>query len=30
VVAVVERLMVKSLGKTLYNKLVAERRRHEP
>jgi type IV pilus assembly protein PilZ len=30
VVAVVEKLMVKSLGKALYNKLVAERRRHEP
>lgn len=30
VVAVVEKLMVKSLGKALYNKLIAERRRHEP
>ena len=29
VVAVVERLMVKSLGKTLYDKLVAEKRRGE-
>jgi type IV pilus assembly protein PilZ len=30
VVAIVERLMVKSLGKALYNKLVAERRRSQP
>jgi type IV pilus assembly protein PilZ len=30
VLAIVEKLMVKSLGKALYNKLVAERRRGEP
>ena len=30
VLAIVEKLMVKSLGKALYNKLVAERRRSEP
>jgi type IV pilus assembly protein PilZ len=30
VVAIVEKLMVKSLGKALYNKLVSERRRSEP
>ncbi len=29
VVAIVERLMVRSLGKALYNKLIAERRRHQ-
>ena len=29
VVAIVERLMVRSLGKALYNKLIAERRRNQ-